>query len=253
MLLISWFLIHFHDIQIVTKWNIFSHLIFFATLVHKSWSYIWFLQYLFTMYKEGQTNMREVLPNLWLVAYLLYVDLTFLRQSCHLGKAHFWFIFFNLICCCNHWNQPPPKSQQIVLNHLQVFFRVFPLQSHFYIWCFSHSQIQDFPSMLNFYHISVIQFFKSNWPEVRAGAAMFIGRVGMLPRENNDSTLFSGHALMDKEKTEVIIHFVFVFALSGFLLGNLPEEHLSHLNMGTITKGDTHIRLQCGQECRYLG
>uniref|UniRef100_A0AAV2MBF0 Uncharacterized protein n=1 Tax=Knipowitschia caucasica TaxID=637954 RepID=A0AAV2MBF0_KNICA len=57
--------------------------------------------------------------------------------------------------------------------------------------------IQDFPSMLNFYHISVIQFFKSHWPQVRAGAAMFI----------------------------------------GFLLGNLPEEHLSHLNMGTITKG----------------
>lgn len=46
--------------------------------------------------------------------------------------------------------------------------------------CFSHSQIQDFPSMLNFYHISVVQFFKSNWPEVRAGAAMFIGRVGTL-------------------------------------------------------------------------
>ncbi|XP_008321450.1 maestro heat-like repeat-containing protein family member 1 [Cynoglossus semilaevis] len=57
--------------------------------------------------------------------------------------------------------------------------------------------IQDFPSMLNFYHISVIQFFKSNWPGVRAGAAMFI----------------------------------------GFLLGNLPEEHFSHLNMGTVTKG----------------
>ncbi|KAM6967979.1 maestro heat-like repeat-containing protein family member 1 [Aplochiton taeniatus] len=57
--------------------------------------------------------------------------------------------------------------------------------------------IQDFPSMLNFYHISVIQFFKSHWPEVRAGAAMFI----------------------------------------GFLLGNLPEELFSHLNMGTITKG----------------
>lgn len=44
--------------------------------------------------------------------------------------------------------------------------------------------------MLNFYHISVVQFFKSNWPEVRAGAAMFIGRVGTLTRENNDSTLF---------------------------------------------------------------
>ncbi|XP_077432978.1 maestro heat-like repeat-containing protein family member 1 isoform X1 [Vanacampus margaritifer] len=57
--------------------------------------------------------------------------------------------------------------------------------------------IQDFPGMLNFYHISVLQFFKSNWSEVRAGAAMFI----------------------------------------GFLLGNLPEEHYSHLNMGTITKG----------------
>ncbi|MGH0159549.1 UNVERIFIED_CONTAM: hypothetical protein FKN15_037747 [Acipenser sinensis] len=35
--------------------------------------------------------------------------------------------------------------------------------------------IQDFPSMLNFYHITVIQFFKSNWAEVRASAAMFIG------------------------------------------------------------------------------
>ncbi|XP_077577113.1 maestro heat-like repeat-containing protein family member 1 isoform X1 [Stigmatopora nigra] len=57
--------------------------------------------------------------------------------------------------------------------------------------------IQDFPGMLNFYHISVLQFFKSNWSEVRAGAAMFI----------------------------------------GFLLGNLTEEHYSHLNMGIITKG----------------
>uniref|UniRef100_A0AAZ3S6M6 Maestro heat-like repeat family member 1 n=1 Tax=Oncorhynchus tshawytscha TaxID=74940 RepID=A0AAZ3S6M6_ONCTS len=38
------------------------------------------------------------------------------------------------------------------------------------------SQIQDFPGMLNFYHITVIQFFKSSWAEVRAGAAMFIGR-----------------------------------------------------------------------------
>uniref|UniRef100_A0A1A7Y7U0 Maestro heat-like repeat family member 1 n=3 Tax=Iconisemion striatum TaxID=60296 RepID=A0A1A7Y7U0_9TELE len=57
--------------------------------------------------------------------------------------------------------------------------------------------IQDFPSMLNFYHISVIQFFKSNWPEVRAAAAMFI----------------------------------------GFLLGNLQQEHRCHINMGTITKG----------------
>lgn len=26
--------------------------------------------------------------------------------------------------------------------------------------------------------------------------------------------------------------------LSGFLLGNLPEEHLSHLNMGSVTKGE---------------
>lgn len=50
---------------------------------------------------------------------------------------------------------------------------------------------------------------------------------------------------MNNEKTEVIVHFVFVFAISGFLLGNLPEEHLSHLNMGTITKGDTHISIAC--------
>ncbi|XP_036821789.1 maestro heat-like repeat-containing protein family member 1 isoform X2 [Oncorhynchus mykiss] len=57
--------------------------------------------------------------------------------------------------------------------------------------------IQDFPGMLNFYHITVIQFFKSNWAEVRAGAAMFI----------------------------------------GFLLGNLPEELFSHINMGSVTKG----------------
>ncbi|XP_023669118.2 maestro heat-like repeat-containing protein family member 1 isoform X1 [Paramormyrops kingsleyae] len=57
--------------------------------------------------------------------------------------------------------------------------------------------IQDFPGMLNFYHITVIQFFKSNWAEVRAGAAMFI----------------------------------------GFLLGNLPEEYFSYMNMGSITNG----------------
>uniref|UniRef100_A0A674NSG4 Maestro heat-like repeat family member 1 n=1 Tax=Takifugu rubripes TaxID=31033 RepID=A0A674NSG4_TAKRU len=40
--------------------------------------------------------------------------------------------------------------------------------------------IQDFPGMLNFYHISVIQFFKSNWSEVRAGAAMFIGMTSAI-------------------------------------------------------------------------
>lgn len=57
--------------------------------------------------------------------------------------------------------------------------------------------IQDFPGMLNFYHITVIQFFKSNWSEIRASAAMFI----------------------------------------GFLLGNLPDEHFSHMNMGSVTKG----------------
>ncbi|CAL8337909.1 unnamed protein product [Gadus morhua 'NCC'] len=57
--------------------------------------------------------------------------------------------------------------------------------------------IQDFPGMLNFYHISVMQFFKSHWAEVRAGAAMFI----------------------------------------GFLLGNLTEDLFSHINMSTVTKG----------------
>lgn len=39
--------------------------------------------------------------------------------------------------------------------------------------------------MLNFYHISVIQFFKSNWSEVRAGAAMFIGMISSI---NNNGT-----------------------------------------------------------------
>ncbi|KAJ3597626.1 hypothetical protein NHX12_001144, partial [Muraenolepis orangiensis] len=53
--------------------------------------------------------------------------------------------------------------------------------------------IQDFPGMLNFYHISVMQFFKSHWAEVRAGAAMFI----------------------------------------GFLLGNLTEDLFPHINMGS--------------------
>lgn len=45
---------------------------------------------------------------------------------------------------------------------------------------FCDSQIEDFPGMLNFYHISVIQFFKSSWAEVRAGAAMFIGMTAKL-------------------------------------------------------------------------
>ncbi|XP_076846747.1 maestro heat-like repeat-containing protein family member 1 isoform X2 [Brachyhypopomus gauderio] len=57
--------------------------------------------------------------------------------------------------------------------------------------------IQDFPGMLNFYHMTVVQFFKSSWAEIRAGAAMFI----------------------------------------GFLVGNLPEEYFSHMNMATVTKG----------------
>ncbi len=42
------------------------------------------------------------------------------------------------------------------------------------------SKIQDFPGMLNFYHITVIQFFKSNWAEIRASAAMFIGKENKL-------------------------------------------------------------------------
>ncbi|KAL2083907.1 hypothetical protein ACEWY4_019425 [Coilia grayii] len=57
--------------------------------------------------------------------------------------------------------------------------------------------IQDFPNMLNFYHNTVVQFFKSNWADIRASAAMFI----------------------------------------GFLLGNLPEELFIHMNMGNITRG----------------
>ncbi|XP_035284058.1 maestro heat-like repeat-containing protein family member 1 [Anguilla anguilla] len=61
--------------------------------------------------------------------------------------------------------------------------------------------IRDFPSMLNFYHISIVQFFESPWPEVRASAAMFI----------------------------------------GFLLVNLPEEHLSDMNMGSVIKGLVHL------------
>ncbi|KAJ8334098.1 hypothetical protein SKAU_G00397370 [Synaphobranchus kaupii] len=61
--------------------------------------------------------------------------------------------------------------------------------------------IHDFPSMLNFYHITIVQFFKSTWPEVRASAATFI----------------------------------------GFLLVNLPEEHLSDMNMGSVIKGLVHL------------
>ncbi|XP_028837282.1 maestro heat-like repeat-containing protein family member 1 isoform X2 [Denticeps clupeoides] len=57
--------------------------------------------------------------------------------------------------------------------------------------------VQDFPGMLNFYHITVLQFFKSNWAEIRASAAMFI----------------------------------------GFLLGNLPMDLFTHINMGSVTKG----------------
>lgn len=36
------------------------------------------------------------------------------------------------------------------------------------------------------------------------------------------------------QTVELILRFV----LPGFLLGNLPEEHLSHLNMGSVTKGE---------------
>ncbi|XP_041962834.1 maestro heat-like repeat-containing protein family member 1 isoform X1 [Alosa sapidissima] len=57
--------------------------------------------------------------------------------------------------------------------------------------------IQDFPNMLNFYHNTVVQFFKSNWADIRAGAAMFI----------------------------------------GFLLGNLPENLFIHMNMANVTRG----------------
>ncbi|XP_062395570.1 maestro heat-like repeat-containing protein family member 1 isoform X2 [Sardina pilchardus] len=57
--------------------------------------------------------------------------------------------------------------------------------------------IQDFPNMLNFYHNTVVQFFKSNWADIRASAAMFI----------------------------------------GFLLGNLPEDLFIHMNMANITRG----------------
>lgn len=91
-------------------------------------------------------------------------------------------------------------------------------------------QIQDFPGMLNFYHISVIQFFKSNWSEVRAGAAMFIGMSSSINNNginNNDWWPHSGNP-------KLILRCV----LPGFLLGNLSEEHLSHLNMGSVTKGE---------------
>lgn len=53
------------------------------------------------------------------------------------------------------------------------------------------SKIQDFPGMVNFYHVTVIQFFKSNWAEIRASAAMFIGKI----ISNDDSNRMT-HALM---------------------------------------------------------
>lgn len=86
--------------------------------------------------------------------------------------------------------------------------------------------------MLNFYHISVIQFFKSNWSEVRAGAAMFIGMISAINHNNNnginDDDLTVGNCGANLRGV----------LSSGFLLGNLPEEHLSHLNMGSVTKGE---------------
>ncbi|XP_072562213.1 maestro heat-like repeat-containing protein family member 1 isoform X3 [Paramormyrops kingsleyae] len=57
--------------------------------------------------------------------------------------------------------------------------------------------IQDFPGMLNFYHTTILQFFKSTWTQVRASAAMF----------------------------------------TGFLLGNLPREFYPHMNIGNIING----------------
>lgn len=33
--------------------------------------------------------------------------------------------------------------------------------------------------MLNFYHTTILQFFKSNWTQVRASAAMFTGKIAV--------------------------------------------------------------------------
>ena len=41
-----------------------------------------------------------------------------------------------------------------------------------------------------------------------------------------------------------------VYVLSGFLLGNLQEEHLSHLNMGCITKGEALHKLCLLWQCQ---
>lgn len=58
---------------------------------------------------------------------------------------------------------------------LQLSFVSFSCLSSKYSVVFS--KIQDFPGMLNFYHVTVIQFFKSSWAEIRASAAMFIGEI----------------------------------------------------------------------------
>uniref|UniRef100_A0A8C7X9D7 Maestro heat-like repeat family member 1 n=1 Tax=Oryzias sinensis TaxID=183150 RepID=A0A8C7X9D7_9TELE len=67
--------------------------------------------------------------------------------------------------------------------------------------------IQDFPGMLNFYHISVIQFFKSNWPEVRAAAAMFIGTVAPLPVSESQMFvvyIFTGLVMLLQDSDPVV-------------------------------------------------
>ncbi|XP_018587460.2 maestro heat-like repeat-containing protein family member 1 [Scleropages formosus] len=80
--------------------------------------------------------------------------------------------------------------------------------------------IQDFPGMLNFYHTTIIQFFKSSWAEVRASAAMFI----------------------------------------GFLLGGLPKQYYPDMNIGSIINGllqllrdpDPRVRAKAAEAMGYF-
>lgn len=145
----------------------------------------------------------------------------------------------------DQWNQPPPKSQWIISSNWFLLFGAFLIlrfRTFRACWTFITSQSSSFSRATGLESERELPCLSVELEHLH-GKIMTLLCFCLLtiPKKTTHTK---------KEKTEVTISFAFVSALSGFLLGNLPEEHLSHLNMGTITKGDVlhilrHLHTAC--------
>ena len=77
-------------------------------------------------------------------------------------------------------------------------------------------QVTDFTDKVNFYIMNAVTFFKSMWSQVKANAALLVGKI----------TVCSEHCYNN-------------FICLGYMLGNLPIEKSGIISKEHVCEGET--------------